>query len=325
MKSCDFISYDDIAEEFDLPDAGENNINMYNHILVYHNAGDCYLICLYRDKVEVYKDGEFFAEYDLKRIEGSATPEPFLNALEERKAYESTPDEEGIEIYIPESGDKTICVTMSLSDITPTGLTVHFNQYNKAVHGELIYGGKFHLQVLKDDTWEDVPAIIESCAFNGVGFTLPDEGRADMETDWEWLYGKLEPGTYRITKTLIDSDSKEEYPLTSQFIIADDHGRIETYEITDYDLSEEYLAEDKLVTMVRYYEMADGTWQTDEHSYKYRLVITGRLNAAAKDSTFVYLSNTEEITFDQVWKAAGLSSNMDDYFDPEEAVLVAMK
>ena len=81
----------------------------------------------------------------------------------------------------------------------------------------------------------------------------------------------------------------------------------------------------KLVTMVKYYEMINDTWQTDEHAYKYRLVITGRMNGAAQDSTFVYLSNLEEITFEQAWKAAGLSSNSEDYFAPEEAVLVAIK
>ena len=100
---------------------------------------------------------------------------------------------------------------------------------------------------------------------------------------------------------------------------------IRTYEVTDPELSEEYFAEDKLVTMVRYYELSDGTWKTDDHIYQYRLEITGRLGGAAKDSTFVYLSNLPEITFDQAWKAAGLSSNMNDYFDPADAVLVEMK
>ena len=38
-------------------------------------------------------------------------------------------------------------------------------------------------------------------------------------------------------------------------------------------------------------------------------------------STFTFLSNVE-ITFDQAWKPAGLSSNMNDYFDIEDAVLV---
>ena len=75
-----------------------------------------------------------------------------------------------------------------------------------------------------------------------------------------------------------------------------------------------------------YHEMSDGTWQTEDGKcYLYRLEITGRMHNAAKDSTFVYLSNLENISFDQAWKAAGLSSNMNDYFSEEEAVLVEWK
>lgn len=82
---------------------------------------------------------------------------------------------------------------------------------------------------------------------------------------------------------------------------------------------------DELIFFVTHYEMSDGTWKTDKNTYKYRLEITGRMNAAAKDSTFVYLSNIKDITFDQAWKAAGLSSNMDDYFDEDVAQLVGIK
>ena len=71
-----------------------------------------------------------------------------------------------------------------------------------------------------------------------------------------------------------------------------------------------------------YYRNTDGTWQVDGRTYQYRLEITGRMHNAAADSTFVYLSNVEEITFDQAWRAAGLSSNSADYFPVEVAVLV---
>ena len=33
----------------------------------------------------------------------------------------------------------------------------------------------------------------------------------------------------------------------------------------------------------------------------------------------------KDITFEQAWKASGLSSNMDDYFKEEDAKFVAMK
>lgn len=71
-----------------------------------------------------------------------------------------------------------------------------------------------------------------------------------------------------------------------------------------------------------YYEMSNGTWECDGHIYKYRLEIKGTMPNAAASTTFVYLSNIESISFDRAWKAAGLSSNTEDYFDVEEAVLV---
>ncbi len=71
-----------------------------------------------------------------------------------------------------------------------------------------------------------------------------------------------------------------------------------------------------------YYKLSDGTYRTDGRNYKYRLEISGRMHDAATESTFVYLSNLETITFDEAWRAAGYSSNSEDYFAPEEAVLV---
>ena len=70
--------------------------------------------------------------------------------------------------------------------------------------------------------------------------------------------------------------------------------------------------------------MTDGTWSCDNHTYQYRLDIKGRLNDAACDSEFVYLSNIPEISFEQAWKASGLSSDTNDYFPTNDAVLVEM-
>lgn len=73
-----------------------------------------------------------------------------------------------------------------------------------------------------------------------------------------------------------------------------------------------------------YYELNDGTWMCDDIIYQYRLELKGRVPNAAVDSTFVYLSNIEEISFEQAYKASGISSDSEDYFSPEEAVLVEM-
>ncbi len=98
--------------------------------------------------------------------------------------------------------------------------------------------------------------------------------------------------------------------------------------IKTYDVSEpveEGVESDDFVVMVKHYEMSDGTWKTDDYTYQYRLEITGRMGSASKDSTFVFLSNIKDITFERAWKAAGFSSNMNDYFNAEDAKFVAMK
>lgn len=77
--------------------------------------------------------------------------------------------------------------------------------------------------------------------------------------------------------------------------------------------------------MKTYDKMSDGTFRCNGQTYQYCLEITGRMHSAAKDSTFTYLSNLPEISFDRAWKAAGLSSDRNDYFDPGDAVLVDMK
>lgn len=70
-----------------------------------------------------------------------------------------------------------------------------------------------------------------------------------------------------------------------------------------------------------YYKLNDDTWECEGHIYKYRLEISGRMPNDADVSTVVYLSNVD-ISFDQAYEAAGVSSNMNDYFAVEDAVLV---
>lgn len=99
---------------------------------------------------------------------------------------------------------------------------------------------------------------------------------------------------------------------------------VKTYLESPSDEIEAYLDRGDIFTTVKHYQLSDGSWKTDDYSYRYKLEIKGRMNNAAKDSTYVILSNSDDITFDMAWKASGLSSNMDDYFKPEDAIIVAI-
>jgi len=96
----------------------------------------------------------------------------------------------------------------------------------------------------------------------------------------------------------------------------------ELYEVTPSDEIQSKYDNGEFVIQKLHYKSNDGTWVCENHTYKYRLEISGRLNGAEKDTTYIVLSNAKDITFEQAWKASGLSSLMSDYFDPKDAVIV---
>ena len=153
-----------------------------------------------------------------------------MNAQESEKISDmNTQESEKIsDMNESESQDDTIAVIMSVSNVTPTGLTVHFRQYDKRENIKLVYGDDYYLETLNGDTWKEVPRIIEERGNEEVGFiNMPEEGESELEINWERLYGRLTPGTYRITMSMMDWDQDNPsayipaYPLKAQFIIAD--------------------------------------------------------------------------------------------------------
>lgn len=85
---------------------------------------------------------------------------------------------------------------------------------------------------------------------------------------------------------------------------------------------ENEIVETITTTFATYHKMSDGTYEMNGNFYKYRLEIKGRMPNADLDSTYVYLSNIEEISFQKAYLAAGLSSSTVNYFSVEDAVFV---
>ena len=136
--------------------------------------------------------------------------------------FDPAKTEGGIGQYIPESENDEIAVNMEALHVIPTGCIIRFRQYDRRDTGELIYGQGFMLEKKDGDSWEAVPMIVDDAVFTEEGYTIPREDESEIETDWQWLYGVLDPGTYRISKTVIDhrDNGNKEYTLFAQFLIA---------------------------------------------------------------------------------------------------------
>ena len=162
---------------------------------------------------------------------------------------------------------------------------------------------------------------------DSVGWTLGISWCENDKVKWITLYDNcIEYEGYLYTTEYVEDFSEYWLKLLGLFEETSEQPYIiGIYEETSDEMIQECLENNMWLVLVEYYEMSDGTWQAGDHTYQYRLEISGGWDSAVKDIAYVYLSNIENITFEQAWKAAGLSSSMSDYFDEEDAKLVAMK
>jgi hypothetical protein len=103
--------------------------------------------------------------------------------------------------------------------VSSDGLTVVFENNSDK---QCTFGEYFLLEKKINQKWYQVPVIIDNYGFNMIGYNLaPGESR-ELEVKWEWLYGNLDAGEYRIVKDILDfreAGDFDEYYLTAEFTI----------------------------------------------------------------------------------------------------------
>ncbi len=92
-------------------------------------------------------------------------------------------------------------VTLSVKNVTPTGATVVFTQSGGNPTGELTTGSYYWIEYEGE---ERAFVIDGDIAWTAEAYVIPKDGKFEMNVDWEWLYGELEPGVYRIYKGVSD-------------------------------------------------------------------------------------------------------------------------
>ena len=139
-------------------------------------------------------------------------------------SYDVSEKEGGAYIRTLEAELDKIGLNFTLEKITPTGATLVFHQYDeKAPTGELEYEDAFELEILKNNQWEKVPDVVNGeYGFHQIAYTIPKRASTECALNWEWLYGTLKAGSYRIKKTIIDfraSGDFDNYTVCAQFIL----------------------------------------------------------------------------------------------------------
>lgn len=113
-------------------------------------------------------------------------------------------------------------VTMSVKEdtVSSKGLTVVLENNSNA---QCIYSEDFLLEKKINDTWYQVPISIDgNYGFEGIGYDLNSGDNREWNVDWDWLYGILDAGEYRIVKEILDfrnTGDYDKYYLAAEFSI----------------------------------------------------------------------------------------------------------
>lgn len=116
---------------------------------------------------------------------------------------------DGTSIYSSISPTETVYdwgINLSVENVTAKGLTLVCEQSEGMVSGELSTGSFYELDVLNNGTWEAAEMLPQEydVVWTAEAWIVPLDKETRWDISWEWLYGELKPGTYRLSKLFMD-------------------------------------------------------------------------------------------------------------------------
>lgn len=110
-------------------------------------------------------------------------------------------------------------VTLNMEKYTPNGGYLEIHNFTGK---ELMYGDWYKIQKKVDENWSDLDYVVENVGFHDIAYTAPHGEVSVKEVDWSFIYGTLQPGTYKIVTKVMDFHATgdfEEYYLEKVFEI----------------------------------------------------------------------------------------------------------
>ncbi len=126
-------------------------------------------------------------------------------------------------IYYDDTEAADIGLSMRINNVSRSGAELFFVQSDGNPKGDLEYGDEFIIEENVKGEWTEAPIVVAGdYGFNAIAYPITKDGANDFEIDWEWLYGELEPGEYRIGREIMDfveTGSYDKYMVYVHFII----------------------------------------------------------------------------------------------------------
>ena len=96
-------------------------------------------------------------------------------------------------------------ITLYADNVTPKGLTLKIEQFGGNPSGTLEYGAAYFLETTVNDEWHPVETTTgEPLVWNMLAYSVKMNDISEININWEYGYGELKPGYYRLKKEFMD-------------------------------------------------------------------------------------------------------------------------
>lgn len=198
------------------------------HTFRFHKQGDNLLFdadhsarCKLDDGTELTNGATFtlIPEDELESEKGSVSTVGEVDGPQEVHITEWNPTP-----YETINNFENVTMTVREGTVSSTELTLTFSNNSNS---QCTFGLYFSLEKMSDGRWYQVPVNIDpNYGFNDdLIQTLPPNGGVVELVDWEWLYGSLGTGKYRIVKTVnvfreeISKGDADTFHFSAEFVI----------------------------------------------------------------------------------------------------------
>lgn len=104
-----------------------------------------------------------------------------------------------------------VSMTIKNGTLTRAGATIMITDVSDNNYD---YGEFFRLERKENGIWKEVPIINPDYGFHLIAYHVNDEHQLELNQNWEYFYGKLKDGEYRLVKYVyppgIQETTKEE-------------------------------------------------------------------------------------------------------------------
>lgn len=110
-------------------------------------------------------------------------------------------------------------ITLYAEDVTPKGMSLKIEQFGGNPTGTLEHGEKYTIETAVNDEWQPLKTVTgEPLVWHLVAYSVKMNDISEIKINWEYSYGELNPGFYRLKKEFTDVRAPGDYDTETYMV-----------------------------------------------------------------------------------------------------------